>query len=67
MRPERGSALLFNNFGDTDGIETMRAVHGSCPMARDAPPKNVLVKMICDGPVRDAADGRYDRLKHQEL
>ena len=22
----------------------MRAVHGSCPMARDAPPKNVLVK-----------------------
>jgi hypothetical protein len=55
VQPVAGAALVFFNFLNLDadrGRETIRAVHGSCPLLPSAPSKNVLVKMVCDGPVR---------------
>lgn len=49
VRPRRGSALLFEN--RVGGLETIEAVHASCGLAADAPPKHALVKLACDGSV----------------
>lgn len=51
VHPQRGSLLLFYNFDDNEK-ETIRGIHGSCPLPIGAPTKHVLVKMLCDGKVR---------------
>jgi hypothetical protein len=52
QRPERGTALFFRH-RTAAGRESIAALHGSCSMAAGAPLKHALVKLACDGRVRE--------------
>ena len=52
IRPRRGAALFFHHRLPSGG-ETIDLVHGSCGMAQGAPTKRALVKLACDGPIRN--------------
>ena len=53
IRPTRGSAIMWANVNaSSPDLETIRTLHGACPVLKGAPRKNVLVKMVTDGKVR---------------
>ena len=53
VRPTLGTALFFEARDAADGLETIAAAHGSCGLPAEAPTKRVLVKIACDGKVRN--------------